>query len=188
MRLWAAFALLWLHQSLALSAQTPEQWQAAAGTIRRLPPDSFPRLPVAIRAALSARGCTVPQSFVEGRPHNVISGRFAQAQQRDWAVLCSRHDSSSILIFWGGRRIVPPDELGWTADAGFLQGVGAGRIGYSHVIAVAGPERIRAYSAAFGGPLPERLDHDGLEDAFAEKASTVLYLEKGRWLSLTGAD
>ena len=188
MRLWAAFALLWLHQSVALSAQTPEQWEAAVSTVRRLPPDSFPRLPVAIRSALSARGCSVPQSFVEGAPHNVISGCFAQAQQRDWAVLCSRHDSSSVLIFWGGRGTVPPDELGWTADAGFLQGIGAGRIGYSHVIAVAGPERIRAYREAFGGPLPKRLDHDGLEDAFADKASTVLYLEKGRWLSLTGAD
>jgi hypothetical protein len=30
--------------------------------------------------------------------------------------------------------------------------------------------------------------HDGLEDAFAEKASVVSYLEAGRWLALTGAD
>lgn len=188
MRLWAVFALIWLHQPLALSAQAPEEWQAAARTVRRLPPDSFPQLPGAIRSALAARGCTVPQSFVEGRPHNVISGRFAPTQQRDWAVLCSHHDSSSILIFWDSGGAVSPDELGWTADAGFLQDTGAGRIGYSRVIAVARPERIRAYVAASGGPLPRPLDHDGIEDEFAEKASTVLYWEKGRWVTLTGAD
>jgi hypothetical protein len=188
MRWWGALALFWLHQPVALSAQTPEQWQAAARTIRRLPPDSFPHLPAAIRSALIADGCTVPQSFVEERPHNVISGHFAHARQRDWAVLCSRHDSSSVLIFWGRPQPGTPAELGWTSDATFLQGIGAGRIGYSHVIMVAGPARIREYSAAFGGPQPKRLDHDGLEDGFAEKSSTVFYLERGRWLSLAGAD
>ncbi len=188
MGLWVALTLLWLQQPLALSAQTPEQWQAAARTIRRLPPDSFPQLPVAIRSALSARGCTVPQSFTEGRPHNVISGRFAGARQRDWAVRCSRQDSSSVLIFWSGRDPGTPAELGRTSDAAFLQGIGAGRIGYSHVIAVADPTRIREYTASVGGPQPKRLDHDGVEDAFAEKASAVLYLEQGRWLSLAGAD
>lgn len=188
MRLWAAFAILWLQHPLALSAQTPEQWQAAARAIRRLPPDSFPQLPIAIRSALNARSCTVPQSFVEGRPHNVISGRFARARQRDWAVLCSRRDSSSVLIFWGHRDPGPPAELAWTSDAGFLQGIGAGRIEYSRVIALADPARIREYAASFGGPLPPPMDHDGLEDAFAQKASTVYYLEKGRWLPLAGAD
>jgi hypothetical protein len=187
-RLWAALALLWLHPPLALSAQTPEQWRAAARTIRRLPPDSFPRLPVAVRSALSARGCTVPQAFVERHPHNVIAGHFARARQRDWAVLCSRHDSSSVLIFWGPGGTTAPDELGWTSDAGYLQGIGAGRIGYSHMITVATPARIREYAASFGGPRPKRLDHDGVEDVFAEKGSTVFYLEEGRWRSLAGAD
>lgn len=188
MRLWAALALLWLHEPLALSAQTPEQWQAAARAIRRLSPNSFPQLPAAIRSALMARRCTVPQSFIDARPHNVISGRFARARQRDWAVLCSRHDSSSVLIFWSDGDPRSPAELGSTSDAAFLQGTGAGRIGYSHVIAVAHPSRIREYAGSPAGPLPKRLDHDGLEDAFAEKASTVFYLEDGRWLTLPGAD
>lgn len=188
MRLWMFVGLLWLSQPLALVAQTPEQWQAAAHTIRRLPPDSFPQLPAAIRSALGARGCTVPQSDVDRRPHNVISGRFARAQQRDWAVLCSRHDSSSVLIFWGEADTASPTEFGRVRDAGYLQGIGEGRIGYSRLIEVASPARIREYADAFHGPLPETLDHDGLEDAFAGKASAVSYLEGGRWLALAGAD
>jgi hypothetical protein len=32
------------------------------------------------------------------------------------------------------------------------------------------------------------LDHDGVEDAFAGKASVVSYLVDGRWLALAGAD
>lgn len=184
----AALALLWLPAPLGLSAQTPEQWQAAARSIRRLPPDSFPELPAAIRSTLRVRGCTIPQSFVDSNSHNVVTGRFAHAGQRDWAVLCSRHDSSSVLIFWGERGHHTPEELGRTSDADFLQGIGAGRIGYSRVITVADPSRIRAYGASFDGPLPAPLDHDGLEDAFAGKASAVFYRDKGRWLTLAGAD
>ena len=188
MRWWACVGLFWLLQPPVLLAQTPEEWQAAARNIRRLPPDSFPQLPAAIRSALRARGCTVPQSYVDERPHNVISGQFARAQQQDWAVLCSRHDSSSVLIFWGASDTESPTELGRVRDAGYLQGIGEGRIGYSRIIEVASPATIREYAAAFHGPLPETLDHDGLEDAFAGKASALSYLDGGHWVALAGAD
>jgi hypothetical protein len=188
MRWWATFSLLCICCTLRLSAQTPEAWKAAAHTIRRLPPDSFPQLPVAIRAALAARGCSVPQSFTSERPHNVIAGRFAHAGRQDWAVLCSHHDSSSILIFWASADAPPPTELARAFDASSMQAIGRSRSGYSRMLAVASPAQIRDYAAAFGGPLPKVLDHDGVEDAFAGKASTVSYLEEGRWLALSGAD
>jgi hypothetical protein len=70
----------------------------------------------------------------------------------------------------------------------FPTGIGEGRIGYSRVLAAASPAQMREYAVSFGGTLPKVLDHDGLEDAFAEKASVVSYLEAGRWLALTGAD
>ena len=180
--------LLWLCGALGLSAQTPEAWEAAARTIRRLPPDSFPQLPPAIRSALEARGCTVPQSFTSEPPHNVVAGSFAHAGQQDWAVLCSRQDSSSVMIFWGGAKAGPPTEFTRAADAGFLQGIGEGRIGYSRLLTAASPAQMREYAAAFDGALPKRLDHDGVEDAFAEKGSVVSYLDAGRWLALAGAD
>jgi hypothetical protein len=59
---------------------------------------------------------------------------------------------------------------------------------YSRVLAVASPRQIRQYAAASGAALPKVVDHDGVEDAFAEKGSTVWYLEGGRWLALAGAD
>jgi hypothetical protein len=188
MRWWAIGALCYLCHAPKLWAQTPDEWQAAARTIRRLPPDSFPELPKAIRAALAARDCQVPQSFTSAQPHNVIAGSFARPGQQDWAVLCSRQDSSSILIFWGSTGAVEPTEFARSADASFLQGIGQGRIGYSRLVGVASPAQIREYAASFGGPLPAILDHDGVEDAFAEKASTVAYLEGHRWRVLTGAD
>jgi len=180
-------ALIWLRSAPTLAAQSPQEWAAATRQIRRLPPDSFPQLPRPIRSALRERGCSVPQSFTSDRPHNVVKGSFARAEQLDWAVLCSREGSSSVLIFWG-EKANAPTEFDSVQDAGFLQGIGSGRIGYSRLITAASPAQIREYVSGFGGALPKRLDHDGLEDAFAEKASGVAYLEDGRWLMLTGAD
>jgi hypothetical protein len=180
--------VLWVCGTPSLSGQTPEAWHIAARRIHRLAPDSFPQLPPLVRSALKVRDCRVPQSFTSERPHNVVTGSFARAGQQDWAVLCSRQDSSSVLIFWGGADAESPTEFPRAADAGYLQGVGEGRIGYSRLIAAASPARIREYAAWFDGPLPKTLDHDGVEDAFAGKASVVSYLEDGRWLALAGAD
>jgi hypothetical protein len=185
---WAICALCCLYHTPDLGAQTPAEWQAAARAVRRLPPDSFPELPAAIRAALAARQCRVPQSFTSARPHNVIGGRFARPGQHDWAILCSHQDSSSILIFWGNEQASQSIEFARASDAGFLQGIGEGRIGYSRIVTVASSARIREYAVSFGGSLPSVLDHDGLEDSFAGKASTVSYWVGNRRLVLTGAD
>jgi hypothetical protein len=188
MRWWAIGVLCYLCHAPELWSQTPEEWLTAVRMIRRLPPDSFPELPKPIRAVLAARGCEVPQSYTRRQPHNVVTGHFARPDQKDWAVLCSHLDTSAILIFWGDPRESEPTEIARSADVGFLQGIGPGRIGYSRILAVASPAQIREYAAAFGGPLPAALDHDGVEDAFAEKASNVAYFEGGRWRLLGGAD
>lgn len=41
---------------------------------------------------------------------------------------------------------------------------------------------------AYGGPEPPPIDHQGIDDAFLEKASTTWYYDGGRWLQLQGAD
>jgi hypothetical protein len=41
---------------------------------------------------------------------------------------------------------------------------------------------------AYGGPKPPNIDHQGIDDAFIEKASTTHYFHQGKWLKLTGAD
>ena len=174
--------------ALPLHGQTRDDWAAAARAIRRLSPDDFPQLPGAVRDALKERRCAVPQSFYPERPHNVVSGAFARAGQRDWAVLCSVDGRSSILIFWADGVTPTPAELAPADDATFLQGIGNDQIGYSRVIDRADTAWIREHAEAYDGPLPKRLDHDGINDAFVEKGSHVLYYEDGAWQGLAGSD
>jgi hypothetical protein len=47
--------------------------------------------------------------------------------------------------------------------------------------------RVRPQSAALE-PLLQTIDHDGIELAFIEKASTVHYFVNGKWIQIPGAD
>jgi hypothetical protein len=40
----------------------------------------------------------------------------------------------------------------------------------------------------YGGPKPPPMNHQGIDDAFLEKASVTYYYYRGKWLQLTGAD
>jgi hypothetical protein len=171
-----------------LSAQTGLDWAAAEQAILRLPPSRFPQLPRAVREELDQRRCTIPQTYFPGPPHNVIEGAFARPGQRDWAVVCSLNRRSTILVFWAGKLTPPPAELAPMDDSHFLQTIGDGKIGYSRAIDRVNPAWIRVYAQEYGGPLPKRLDHDGINDAFLEKASQVLYQEDGGWQELAGYD
>jgi hypothetical protein len=168
-------------------ARPQDPWQEALRTITRLPPKAFTSLPAPVRAALERRKCFIPQSKEYPEPHNVIKGHFRSARQLDWAVLCSRNDSSQVFVFWAGRanRI---DSLGPTSDMGYLQGLGPQGIGYSRVISAATPEQILEYAREFDGPIPPQPIHDGIEDAFVGKASWIAYFTGKKWISLAGAD
>ena len=178
-----ALAVAWL----AAQVPSPEAWSQADTATRRLPPSEFSALPNAVRTELDRRGCTIPQVYTGGRPHNVVRGAFRRAGQVDVAVLCSRARTSAILVFWDGdpRHI---EEIAVKPDADFLQMIALDRIGFSRAIGVASPDYIRERSRQYGGPQPPSLAHDGINDAFVEKASVVWYWHEGRWLRLTGAD
>jgi len=154
---------------------------------RRLAPSVYARLPAAVLADLKHRGCTIPQLWSDTVPGNVVSGHFRKAGQFDWAVLCSINRISRILVYWAGQADSVA-ELAVSPDKDFLQGVGADRIGYSRAIGVASAEVIRQNYQWYGGTEPPQLDHEGIEDAFVEKASVVWYWYEGKWLRLTGAD
>lgn len=171
-------------------APTPD-WDMAERNIVRLEPAAFPNIPAAVRADLDKRGCTIPQSpEVDEQPNNVIRGRFTSAAPQDIAVLCSLRSVSRILVFRGGA-VTNVAELAPMADKNFLQTTGPSTIAFSRVISLASSARIRIYQKEFGGgdgaALPP-LDHDGINDAFAGKASTVRYWYRGKWLELTGMD
>lgn len=171
----------------AMAAQVDDKWRAADAATVRLPPSAFPQLPPAVARDLVRRGCTVPQTFDAATPNNVISGEFARRGQTDWAVLCSRGRRSSILVFWRGS-VKSVSEIARAADISFLQGIGGDRIGFSRQIGVADRKRILACYAEFGGPRPPAITHHGIEDAYVEKASSVHYFHRGRWLELQGTD
>lgn len=165
-----------------------DPWSAADFATVRLSPAAFPELPRNIVQALLHRGCTIPQLWgEEQKPHNVIQGEFARPGQTDWAVLCSRDRKSAVLVFWAAA-IDAVDEATAVPDLGFLQGVGDDQIGFSRRIGVASREYILDHYREYGGPEPPPIDHDGIEDAFAGKASAIAYFYKGEWLTLTGAD
>ena len=157
-----------------------------SGMVIRFPLDSFPDLPANVRSQLHQLGCVVPQSYGE-TPNNIVRGRFAAQNQEDWAALCSSNDSSSIVVVWGGD-VRCPGSIERMADATFMQDLGRGRLELSRLIGVASPQTIQRFANEFDGPRTPSLDHDGIEDAFIEKGSTILFCHEGAWVNLQGMD
>ncbi|MEX2283256.1 MAG: hypothetical protein WEE89_12300 [Gemmatimonadota bacterium] len=153
----------------------------------RIPIEAFDIVPAQVRAEFSALGCRVPQSFHNQRPHNVIKGRFASPNQQDWAALCARGDSSVIAVAWGGPARCPAP-IALSEDRGWFQGIDQDRVGYSRAIGTATMEFILEMARAFNKPLPPAQDHDGINEAFVEKASKVHFCHNGRWYLLQGMD
>ena len=184
--IWLVGSILLLGQVQHTAAQ--DKWEAADLSVQRLSPTAFPQLPGRIISYLTARGCTVPQPFGATGPTNVISGEFMRRGQLDWAVLCSRNRSSSVFVFWNGS-IENVAKIAETPDSSFLQTIdGVGTIGYSRVISPVNKSYILQHYRWYGGPKPPHMDHQGIDDGFLEKASTVLFYHRSRWLKLQGAD
>jgi hypothetical protein len=151
-----------------------------------LSPAAFPELLDTIRADLQRRKCKIPQLLHEKRV-NVIRGEFAKRGQRDWAVLCETGRVSSILIFWKGSEINPariseqPNEARYELnEKGDKENI--------RVISPVGRREIMTHYGHSGGLKPPPIDHQGIDDALAGKASVINYLYNGKWIGLTGAD
>jgi len=176
-----------------------EIWQEEAKKIMRLPPSAFSEIPQSVARDLKKRGCTIPQWGIVGRkngkePMNVISGEFQKSGQTDWAALCSINDASTILVFWNGSAENIAQLGGFSPDKGWLQGMvmdqktGDPMIEFSRIISPVGKKFIMVYYEAFGGFQPPPIDHEGIENTFLDKYSTVHYWYEGKWLALQGAD
>jgi hypothetical protein len=170
--------------ALLLQGQT----QVIKATIRRLPPRTFRQLPATIVEKLVARKCLIPQYPYNKTPHNVIRGSFTSANRNEWAVLCSRRGTSSILVFQTDpAKLVA--EIAAAKDENYMQDIdGPGTLGYSRVISAVGKDYILEHYKWYGGPEPPPITHHGIDDAFAEKASVVRYFYRDKWLELQGAD
>lgn len=154
----------------------------------RLSPGEFSELSNEIIKNLEKRGCTIPQTWHNKVPHNVISGEFSKKEQTDWAVLCSINQVSSILIFWGGSS-EKVAEIAKSDDIGYFQVVANNdEMGFSRGIYKVDKKYIIDHFISYGGTKLPPIDHEGINDAYVEKASEVLYLYRGKWLELQGAD
>src|SRR5687768_7191422 len=121
-------------------------WTAADKNIRRLSPSEFSDLPKDILEALNKQGCTIPQSYLSDKLHNVINGEFEEKDQKDWVVLCSSKNVSSILVFWKGM----PDNfsaLASSPDKNWLQVFNEGKIGFSRMIEPADGKYIKKHNS-----------------------------------------
>jgi hypothetical protein len=139
--------------------------------IRLLPVSSFPQLPPGVALQLLKKGCLIPQTYEAHEPENVIHGSFEKKGSNDWAALCSVNRITTLYVFFQSAldhpislRHQPDNEwLGveWSLDYGSAWG-----------IARRPPHLIQPKGTA---------DHDGIDDAFVEKSTTVHYFENGHW-------
>ena len=181
------FCCLLVAIVMACAAHAPQDWDAADAATTRLSPSAVASLPPAVRKELESRGCTIPQPFSAATPANALRGRFMSRNQTDWAVLCSRQRKSSILVFSNASALTV-SELASQDDIASLQSLGNGAIGFSREIQVANPKTIAELSRRAGEPPPSPLDHDGINDAFIDKASRIWFWDGKRWIELAGSD
>ena len=169
------------------SCQCADSDKHAVDSVRYLEPLQIGALPQAIRKDLSDRGCRIPQSYESREPHNFIEGHFRNSSQTDWAVLCSARNSSAILVYWNGVSTDVETVGAYFSDSNWMQGIGDGKVGYSRKIGAVDRAYIEKREAAYGAPTSP-IDHEGIDDGFVGKASTVRFWYKGEWIELTGAD
>lgn len=156
-------------------------------TVRRLRVENFPELPSGVAAVLQSRRCTIPQPNKDGPTRNVIQGEFFGKEQKGWAVLCSSGGKSSIQVFRNDYDS-SPDEIAESPDSRFLIVTWQGWTVYSREISAVDRKFVLRHYRAYGGPKPPPIDHNGIDDAFLEKASVIWYLYNGKWMLLQGAD
>ena len=150
----------------------------AGKQITRLDPAvAFPELPKNVIAALKTIDCKIPQIYGGGKPQNVIRGSFAAKGQMDWAVLCSTQGVSKIEIYWGGSarcssEIAPIDD----------------KVVASRAINPLAPKLMQGVNRMNEGTIPSPISHEGIDDAYDEKASVIHYCNAGKWIELSGSD
>lgn len=169
---------LWMSAAYAADAKA---------TFPQLRVEDFPALPSRVAAILQERKCVIPQPQKNGPPRNVIAGEFFHKGQKAWAVLCARSGQSSILVFRDASDS-DPEEIGKADDSHYVVQNAHGEPVYLREISPVGRKFILAHYNAYGGTKPPPIDHNGIDDAFLEKASVTWYWYDGKWWQLTGAD
>ena len=198
--LFATLAIL--SSPVSYSSQKPKTAKASNAPakkdpVKKLPPSEVPGLPPEFLEKLNTRGCSIPR-FDPGSsaaatkpaaigndpadqsataPNNAIHGEFARKGQEDWAVLCSKGASSTIVIYWG-KPTACPASLARLDDAHYLKLGKDKKQHYSRSIRALSDDELDARPGlATLKPLP----HQGIDDRFVGKSSAFFYCNEGKW-------
>lgn len=173
-------------------AQTAEQTETGQtetkqGTrdyvIRLLPLASFPNLPATVAAQLGAMHCMIPQTFEAHHPENIIHGAFERRGSIDWAVLCAHDGSTDLLVFFQNAAQKPFTLATHLNTERMGSETPSNKLGSAWGIAAIPPEGMMHTPGVHQhGPF----DHDGIEDDFVERSSTIHYYRSGTWLAIEG--
>jgi hypothetical protein len=155
---------------------------------RYLTPADFPALSRSVRHGIASQGCEIPQSSSEATPHNIIRGQFAHTGQYDWAVVCSKNKSSTVLVFWGGQARCSKKVWGPYQDQEVKRGIDQALNTVTQYFI-----RIKTLSSASFGKrgsthLPVQPSHDILEFIWPQVGSSTHYCSAGKWIQLSYAD
>jgi len=173
--------------SSLLPLQSAEEFARADAVTRRLPPSAIPGIPAGVRRTLERRGCTIPQWYGGDAPHNAARGAFTAASSIEWAVLCSRAGTSSILVVAERSGTIVAD-FASRRDISFLQSSPWGII-FSRWIGRGTSENVRTLMThEENKQVRVSVKHDGIHDAFVDKYSVVWYWDGKSWLRIQGSD
>ncbi len=117
----------------------------------------------------------------------MIHGEFAKPGQTDWAVLRQIGRTTSIWIFWNGSEIKPTRFASSSIESS-TEFTEDGRTGNMRGISTVGKRQIMASYRLFGGTKPPPIDHQGIDDGLAGKASGINYLYRGKWIGWASSD
>lgn len=176
------FAAMGIFLSPLQSAQTQTE---AHNTQKLVSPAEYRYIPKALRAALDARGCRLPQldNYDAQNPVNAVSGSFAKRGQTDWAALCIVNDRPRVIVVWGGKSGCSNEiTAGWPLEQSFAHEPGGGlSLGKATV------KEILAFRKFFGDTNTNPVTHEGI-NVGDEKASLIYYCDGKNWLQLQGDD
>jgi hypothetical protein len=176
-------ATLGVVVALVIVASSADAQTSASTSIPRLGLEAFPDVPPTVREALRRRGCRVPQSYGQRQPHNLIAGSFTDAGRREWAVLCSVRDTSTIVVVSQAGVVV--DSLERSADAASIEQMPDLGPVYVRRLNRVSPAQLRSAPHDPEGPnAPRQVDHDAIKVVHDGKGSSTIYKTAGRWMQV----
>jgi len=165
---------------------------------RYLRPDAFKSVPAEVLSKLNQRHCLIPQDVETPVPHNVVTGEFAHAGQREWAAYCSVNGKSKVVVIWGGREHCSGDPFGlneWVDDDAVYREADPGQLGripphgsFWKLSVIPRKQVVARQTIGIAeGELLKSASHDALQSESLAGVSGV-YCERGKWRELWYGD